>query len=110
MFHEGIWTSTSPSTTHWQPRRDLQREAGGHLEAIAFFVLVHFGKVFHALGDDHVAGGAGAVSAAGMFEMDSKVEADVENRFGLSVLVIGQLSRFELDCLTVNRNLGHVPL
>ena len=87
-----------------------QREAGSHLEAIPFFVLVQLGKVFHPLGDDHVAGGAGAVSAAGMFEMHSKVQADVQKRFGLSVLVIGQFSRLELDCLTVDCNLGHVLL
>jgi hypothetical protein len=80
------------------------------LEAIAFFVLVHFGKVLGALGHDHVARRAGAISPAGMFEMYSEVQADIQNRFGFSVLVIRQFSGLELDGFAVNRNLGHAPL
>ena len=61
-------------------------------------------------GHDDVARSAGAVSAAGMFQMDSEVQADVEKRFGLAVLVVRQFSRLELDGLAVNGYLGHVPL
>ena len=57
----------------------------------------------------HVAGGAGAASAAGVFELDAEVHRDVENRFGLAVLVVGKLSGLELDRLADigERNLGH---
>ena len=98
-FHHALATQARP-----------EREAGGHLEAVAFFVLIHLGKVLRAFRDDDVAGGAGAVSAAGMFEMYSEVQADIQNRLGLSVLVIGQFSRLEFNRLAVNRYLGHVPL
>ena len=45
----------------------------------------------------HVAGGAGAASAAGMLELDTEVHGDVEDRFGFSVLLVGKFSGLELD-------------
>jgi len=45
-----------------------------------------------------------------MLQMDSKVQADIEQRFGLSVVLVRQFSRLEFDGLAVNGYLGHIPL
>ena len=50
----------------------FQRQSRGHVQAVRF-VVIHFRKILQALCHNYVAGGAGAVSPAGMFEMDSKV-------------------------------------
>ena len=57
--------------------------------------------------DDDVAGGAGAVASAGMFQVDAFAQEDVEQGLGLSVFVIGKLSVFELNCLPIDGYLRH---
>ncbi len=84
----------------------FQREPGGHVQAVGF-LIGHLRKVLHALVNDHVAGGAGAVAAAGVFQVDSEVQADVQDRFGEPVFLIWQLARFELHGLPVDGELRH---
>ena len=87
----------------------LKSEPGGHVEAVRFLVS-HLREILHAFVDDYVAGGAGAVAATGMFQMDSVIEADVEDRFGQAVLFIGHVTRLELDRLPVDGDLRHTLL
>jgi len=49
-----------------------------------------------AIFDYNVTGGAGAVSAAGVFQMNAKVECNVEQRSGFSVPFIRQFAGLEL--------------
>ena len=78
----------------------------GHVQAVRF-VVIHGRKVLSAFFDPHVACRAGAIAAAGVFQVDSKVEADVQNRLGLAVFLIRQATWFELYSLSVDGNLRH---
>ena len=74
----------------------FEREIGGSLHAIEF-VIIHRRKVdlsagFHV----HVASGASAASAAGMLQLNAKVQRDVENRFRFPMLLVGKFSGLEL--------------
>jgi len=86
-----------------------QGESGGHVEPVGF-IVVHLGQIFHAVFHDDVAGGAGAVASAGVFELDAGVEADIEEGFGLAVLVVRQLAVLEFYLLTVDGDLGQISL
>lgn len=55
----------------------VELEIGGLLDAVEF-VVVHFREVFGARFDDHVAGGACAASAAGMFEVEIKIHRHIK--------------------------------
>jgi hypothetical protein len=57
-----------------------------------------------------VAGSTGAVSDTGVFQVDSVVKTDIQDRFGLAVFLIGQLARFKLHGLSVDGNLRHTLL
>jgi hypothetical protein len=70
------------------------------------FVIVHFGKVLFALLYHHVAGGAGTVSSARMFQMKAEIHGDVEQRLGKPMLFIRQFSVLELERL-VRRQEGY---
>src|SRR5437588_11383259 len=50
----------------------MQRQSISHVEPV-FFVFIHFGQVIFAFSDYHVAGCASAISAAVVFEIDSKL-------------------------------------
>src|ERR1700722_18448010 len=56
-----------------------------------------------------MAGGAGALPAASVFDLDSEVNGDVQNGLRLTVFVVGNLPGFELDRLVEisERYLGH---
>jgi arginyl-tRNA synthetase len=54
-----------------------------------------------------VACGAGAISAASVFQRDSKVQANIEKRFRFAMFLVRQLTVFKFYCLSVNGHLGH---
>jgi hypothetical protein len=82
----------------------------GHIKSIGF-VVVHFRKVLHlALRDDYVACGAGIVASTGVFQVDTEVETDVQNRFGFPVFMIRKLTLLVLYSLPVDRYLWHISL
>ncbi len=58
---------------------------------------VHFAQQFLAFLHHDVARGAGAIAAAGVFQMQSEVEGDVENRLGLAVVEVRKLAVLELE-------------
>ena len=84
----------------------FQRETRGHVQAVGF-LIGHFRKILHALVHDDVAGSAGAVAAAGMFQVNSEVEADVQDRSGQPVFLVGQLACLELYGFPVDSELRH---
>ncbi len=86
-----------------------QRISGGQFHPIDFVVFL-FREVFGALGNNDVAGSARAAPATGMFHRDTKVQTNVEKRFGFSVFVIRKLALFVLNSLPVNRYLWHILL
>jgi hypothetical protein len=73
-------------------------------------ILVGFDKIAVAGFHDYVAGGAGAASAAGVLNVDSAVQRDIQQRLALAVFVVGKLPGFELDRLAgVDESyLGHI--
>lgn len=87
----------------------LESQARRHIEAVRF-VVVHFGEVIQALRNDHVTGSAGAISTAGVFEMNAKMEANVQQGLGFAVFGVRQLSRLILHGFPVNGNFWHVLL
>ena len=72
-----------------------QGQTGGHFQAVELIVF-GFREIRLAFLYDHVASGTGATSAAGVFQMDAKVQANVEKRFGFPVIAVGELAGFEL--------------
>jgi len=77
-----------------QPRG--RRQSRRPVEQI-FLLLRGLGQDFEALLHDHVAGCAGAIPAARVFEMDLVAEQDVENRAGPAVFLEGRVGGVEFD-------------
>lgn len=86
-----------------------QRQARGHVQPVGL-VVIQLGKIFHALRHDDVTCRTGAVASAGVFEMDAVVQADIEDRFRLAVLLIRKLSLLELYSLSVDGDFGQPSL
>src|SRR5438034_4748942 len=74
----------------------MQRQAVGHVEPV-LFVFVHFGEIFFALSNYHVAGRTRAIAPARVLEVNTKIQRDVQQRSFLAVLVIRRHSRLVLD-------------
>ena len=74
----------------------MQRQTRSHFQAVRF-VILHLGKVTLSLFDDHVASCAGATSATSMFQVDTKVKCDIEQRGPLAMLSVWQRFRIKLD-------------
>ena len=72
----------------------MQSQIGGRLQAVEL-VVFRFREVLFATLDDDVAGGARVIASAGMLQMHTAVEGNVEQRFRLAVIFVGQLSGFE---------------
>src|SRR5207302_150057 len=72
-----------------EPR--LRCEAPRRIEAVGL-VILHLAQMLFAFADDDVAGRAGAAAAAGVLEWDVEVLRDIEERLGLSVVRIRQLT------------------
>src|SRR5665213_2349212 len=89
----------------------VQLEVGRLFHAI-HLVVVHFGEVVHSLLHNYVARSAGAASPAGVFQMESVVHRDIEQRFRTPVILIGQLAGLELENFSRGEksNLGHFPI
>ena len=88
----------------------MRRQVRGHIHAVQF-VIISFGEVgVEAFLHHHVTGGAGAVAAAGVLQVDAEVQRDVEQRFRLTMALIGQIAGLEFDRLAdrKERNLGHL--
>jgi hypothetical protein len=47
-----------------------------------------------------VAGGAGAASAAGMFDVNAEIDRHIQQRFGFAMFVVRQFPVFELHRLS----------
>ncbi len=88
----------------------MQLITGGLFHAVEF-VVIHLGEVVITLLHHHVAGGAGAATAAGMFEMQTEIHGNIKQRFRLSVSFIWQLVFFKFERLTrwKERNFRHWP-
>jgi len=86
-----------------------QCQTSGHIEPVTL-VVIHLGKIFHSLRHDDVAGSTGAVAAASVFQVNAVVQADIQYRLGLAVLLIWKLSLLEFYCLSVNRDLRQASL
>jgi hypothetical protein len=76
----------------------VELEAGGHVEAIELEVF-GFGDAFGTLLEEHVAGGAGGDTTAGVVHKDAIVFGDVEEAHGLAVAVVGHGAVGEFDGL-----------
>src|SRR6266851_4312701 len=77
-----------------EPR--MKRQPFRRVEAI-LFVLLHRRQVLLALAHDHVAGGAGAASAAVVLEMDALGERDIEQGTRPAMIGHGVLAVVDLD-------------
>src|SRR5262249_21894965 len=73
----------------------VERQIGGGIEAVQF-VVRRLREVLLAFFDHHMAGRAGAVSAAGMLEMQAKIEGNVEQRLRKPMILVRQLPGLEL--------------
>src|SRR5713226_8558440 len=76
----------------------VELQVGSHVEAIGF-IVIHLIQAIGAFLYPDMAGGAGAVAAAGMVQKDAVVESNVQNGLGFAVLLVGQLAVLELDGL-----------
>ena len=92
----------------------LAAEAGiqleiGRLFHTVHFVIFHFGQVVGTLFGDDVAGGAGAASATGMFQVKAEIHGNIEQRTGQTVAFIRQLALLVFECLVGGEKsyLGH---
>ena len=92
LHHHLSWFLNHGLTS--QARIELQ--ISSHVEAVRFFVI-HLAKQFFALFHEDVARGAGAVTAAGVLQMQAKVQRYVQNRFRLAMVLIGKLAMFKLE-------------
>src|SRR5271163_1594735 len=73
-----------------------RRQPGRLVEHVllGFFGLAQFA---HPFLDDHMTGGACAVAAARVFEMNLVTEQDIENRAGAAIMMKRRIGRIELD-------------
>src|SRR5208283_1870938 len=83
-----------------QTRVELQ--VGGHVKAVGLFV-VHLAEQLFALLHHDVAGGAGAVAAAGVLQVQAEVHGHVQDRLRLAVLLVGQLAVFKFEALVLGK-------
>jgi hypothetical protein len=86
----------------------MQRQARGHIQAVGF-VFFHGAQVFFAFLDDHMTGGTGAGTAAGMFEMKAEVFREIKDAHGQAVAAVGHLAGLPFVHTTVvqKSELGH---
>jgi len=75
----------------------MQRQAWSLIQTVEF-IIAGFRKIGIACFHDDVAGSAGALASAGVFDGNLEVHRDIQNGFGLSVFVVGKLSGFEFHC------------
>src|SRR5271166_680252 len=78
----------------------LELQIGSHVELVGF-VVFHGTEKFLAFLHHDVAGGAGAVAAAGVLEVKTEVHGDVEQRLRLAVVLVGELAVLELKGLVL---------
>lgn len=55
-----------------------QGQTGSHVAAVSL-VIVHLGQVVHTVFHNDMTGGAGAVATAGMLQVDSEIQTNIEN-------------------------------
>src|SRR5271154_6804393 len=79
-----------------EPRR--RRQPGRFVEQV-FLLLARFAELVETLLDDHVTGGARAITAACVLEMHSVPQHHVEDRARLAIVMKRRLSGVELDYL-----------
>jgi hypothetical protein len=75
----------------------VRRQIGGHVHAIELIVVGLSQIGVHLIFDDNMAGGTGAISATGVFQMNAEIQRDVEQRFRLSMAFIRQLAGLEFN-------------
>ena len=64
------------------------------------FVIIHLGELALAILDDYVAGRAGTISTAGMFQVKPEVHCDVEQRLRFAMLAVWDFAVLELERVT----------
>src|ERR1051325_8440383 len=74
----------------------IELEVRGHIKTVGL-IVIHFAQQFGALDHLHVAGSAGAITAASVIKKNILVDRDVEDRLWFAVVLIGQFSMLELD-------------
>jgi len=91
----------------------MKSQAGGLVEPVHFVVIRRIRtQILIALFHDHVAGGAGAASSAGVFDLHAEIDGDVQNGLGFAMFVVGKLAGLKFDSLPLRqkRNFGHNPI
>lgn len=78
----------------------MEREAGGHFEAVEF-VVFRCGEVCFPLLDDNVASGAGATAAAGVLDVKAKVFGEIKEAHRFSVATVRNLTKLEFVLGTI---------
>ena len=76
----------------------MQGQAGSLIHPVQL-IVIRLGKIGVAAFHNHVAGGAGAASSTGVFQLNSEIQRDVQNRLGLTVFVVREFPVFKLDRL-----------
>ena len=74
----------------------IQLEIGSLFDAVEL-IVIHLGKIADALFHNHMARGAGAAASARVFQMEAEIHSDVEQRFGLAMILVRQLAGFKLE-------------
>jgi hypothetical protein len=83
-----------------------QSQPGSLIQTIQF-VVVGLREIFFTALHNHVASRAGAATAAGMFQVNPKVQTNVENGFRLPMLLVREFPQLKLNRLPVNGYLRH---
>src|SRR6266571_3697428 len=74
----------------------IQLQVSSHVETVSF-IIVHFGEQPRALFYPDMAGGAGAVTTAGVLQMNAVVQSHVKDGFRLAMLHVAQLAMLVLN-------------
>jgi hypothetical protein len=87
----------------------MRRQSRGFIQSVRLVILDLDQIVVRLVLQNHVAGRAGAISSAGVLELDAKIQANIQDRRWFSVLLIWQLLWIKLDGSAFRQNgyFGH---
>ena len=78
------------------PKPRIKLEVGSLFHAVKL-VVFHLGKIVHSLFHDHMASSAGATPSTSMFQMETEIHGNIQQRFWLAMILIRQLTGFKLE-------------
>jgi hypothetical protein len=89
----------------------VQGEVGGHVQTISL-IIIHRRQILLAFLELNVACRARAIASTGVFQMESEMQRDVEERLRFAMLAVGQITGLELDSLAVidESDLRHISI